>query len=204
LFDIFDSIIADENENLRLASASILYHSLVNDSASARKYCLNQYVQGSDRPLIRSVIDTFLVERDPGLTSQFSEIIRIFLDTSGLNTEGVLVQASLVESDVDKFLEFFYEKEYSHLLRPIGAMESDTDRCMHLAEYLCDFIMFSINQHAMFSKNFLMTTNTLTTVANLLKLKATNVILSENRLDYRRLEFLEFAWARMTSFTESY
>lgn len=73
------------------------------------------------------------------------------------------------EADVDRFLEFFYEGFCEKLFQPFKSLQSaeltktESTEVLEIDEHtacvmnhLCELLCFTINQHAMFCKNFLL------------------------------------------------
>jgi hypothetical protein len=81
-------------------------------------------IKQEQTPLIDYIIARFIDESDSGLRSQLSEVIRVLLDTSGMEGSEGLVTHSGGESDVDEFLNVFYEKYMAKLVAPVLALES--------------------------------------------------------------------------------
>ncbi len=65
-------------------------------------------------------------EGDEGVRSQLAECLRVMLDTSKADQgmDGLMVSAPQ-DSDVDDFLNMFYEKHMTLLLEPVLTIEID-------------------------------------------------------------------------------
>ncbi|KAJ3322231.1 Platinum sensitivity protein [Boothiomyces sp. JEL0866] len=103
------------------ASVSILTNLLDNNPAPVRTYCLSQ-AKEERKTLIEFLIERFKIEDDAGISSLIAENIRILLDTSGIGSNQTL--PVVVDSDLDKFLDYFYENHCSSLFQPLMDIES--------------------------------------------------------------------------------
>jgi protein phosphatase 4 regulatory subunit 3 len=82
-------------------------------------------VKQNNRPLIEFLIHRFIHESDPGLRSQLTEILRILMDTSGLDaSDGIVNHNGGEASDSDEFLNLFYEKFVGFLVGPVLEIEA--------------------------------------------------------------------------------
>ncbi|KAI9350073.1 component of IIS longevity pathway SMK-1-domain-containing protein, partial [Zopfochytrium polystomum] len=184
LLSIFEFTLADSNVAVRLSATAILSSILDHDASLVRSFCLAQTKQ-SAAPLVEFIIGRFLEEPDLGLRSQLSEIIRILLDTSGLDSsEGISTHAA-GDADSDEFLNLFFEKYMSKLAEPILALdygnlskEKDGTEVLILDEskatkcnFICEFLCFSIRQHSYRSKYYILGSSILQKILLLLKAK---------------------------------
>ncbi len=90
LFSIFEYTLADSDRQVRLSAAAMLASVLEHDPSLVRSLCLAQIKE--KRPsIMATIIDNFLVEQDPGLRSQYLDLLRILLEPPssalGLETE---------------------------------------------------------------------------------------------------------------------
>ncbi|KAJ3272131.1 Platinum sensitivity protein [Terramyces sp. JEL0728] len=176
----------------RNASVAILTNLLENNPAPVRSYCLSQAAD-EKKMLIAFLIERFVEEEDMGISSQMAENIRILLDTSGIGTNQTL--PGVVDADLDKFLDYFYENQCNSLFKPLMDIENATagtkndvqsldlnPKLSSILNTLCEMLSFIITQHAMFSKNYLLHNDILKACGVLLKSKDTFLRLSSLRV----------------------
>ncbi|KAI8800995.1 component of IIS longevity pathway SMK-1-domain-containing protein [Cladochytrium replicatum] len=178
LFAVFESTLGDpESRQTRIASAAILAAILDHDAALVRSYCLAQQKQGQ-KPLVDLVVDRFLLENDPGLMSQHAEILRVVLDTSGLDTaEGLVSHPSSQDTDTEAFLDLFYEKYMAKVAEPVTGLELPPDSSIitlspnrsAACHFICDLLCFAIQHHTYRSKYYFLGSNFAGKVVLLLK-----------------------------------
>ncbi|KAJ3194671.1 Platinum sensitivity protein [Irineochytrium annulatum] len=138
LFAIFEYTLADDDIAVRLAATAILWTILEHDSSLVRSFSVAQ-MKGNTRPLIDFIVSRFIEEEDPGLRSQHADIIRIMLDTSGLDTtEGIIPHAA--DSDSDDFLNSFYDTHIAKFAAPVETldtvMQPEDKPCLELFEFI--------------------------------------------------------------------
>ncbi|KAJ2993657.1 Platinum sensitivity protein [Globomyces sp. JEL0801] len=193
ILKIFQKTLADEDISIRTGALAILSSIVEHNPAPVRSFCLAQ-VKSEEETLIGFLISRFLNEGDSGLCSQLVEIIRIILDTSGIGSVEVLTQT--VDSDLDRFLEYFYTKHCDNLFKPLTELmtiplETDPNGADYLPlsqsaattmNFLCELLCFIITQHAMFSKNYLLHHDILKSTSILLKAKQSYLRLSALRV----------------------
>ncbi|KAI8807911.1 component of IIS longevity pathway SMK-1-domain-containing protein [Cladochytrium replicatum] len=178
LFAVFESTLGDpESRQTRIASAAILAAILDHDPALVRSYCLAQQKQGQ-KLLVDLVVDRFLLEKDPGLMSQHAEILRVVLDTSGLDTaEGLVSHPSSQDTDTEAFLDLFYEKYMAKVAEPVTGLELPPDSSIltllpnrsAACHFICDLLCFAIQHHTYRSKYYFLGSNFAGKVVLLLK-----------------------------------
>ncbi|KAJ3411746.1 Platinum sensitivity protein [Chytridiales sp. JEL 0842] len=117
LFAIFEYTLSNADLKIRLAATAIMSSILDHDPALIRSYCMAQAKQGNET-LLDMIISRFVEEADPGLRSQIAEILRILLDNGGVGGTGMAK-----DSDMDEFLNMFYEKYMGKLVAPVLALE---------------------------------------------------------------------------------
>ncbi|KAJ3346188.1 Platinum sensitivity protein, partial [Kappamyces sp. JEL0680] len=93
-----------------------------------------------------------LKEKDDGIRLQIIEILKLLLDTTNA---GSVVSAPLaIDTELDKFLEYFYENCADLVFEKInGSALAEDD--YNLASMLLDLLGFLITQNGMFCKNHL-------------------------------------------------
>ena len=80
---IFEFSLSDPEESVRLATITILSNLLEHDSSVIRAFCLSQSKDGK-HPLVKYMIDIFFEENEPAIMSQYADLIKILLDTTGV------------------------------------------------------------------------------------------------------------------------
>ncbi|KAH6576166.1 hypothetical protein BASA62_001556 [Batrachochytrium salamandrivorans] len=188
LFSVFEYTLGDEDEHVRVASLSILYNILDHDSSLARSFCLAQVKEGQ-RPLIDFLIERFLKETDSGLRSQIADCIRCTLDTSGVDLSNSMAGRVIGETNADHFQQLFYGSHCKSLFAPMSqldkqplvdkrdgsqVMELDS-RMVSICSHLCELLCFTITQHALFIKNFMLHEPILRNMSMLLRAKETHL-----------------------------
>ncbi|TPX33217.1 hypothetical protein SmJEL517_g03825 [Synchytrium microbalum] len=195
LFAIFEYTLADTDMSIRLAVTAILTSVLEHDPGLVRSFCLAQ-AKNNHRPLIDLIIERFLQEPDSGLRSQFAEIIRVLLDTTGLDTTDGIISHVGNDEDGDNFLKMFYEKQVLSLLDPIVTLDAnmihkqegrpevlviDKDR-VAVCNHICELVCFMIKHHTYRSKFYLLNKLVLEKFVLLFKCKDVYVRLSALRV----------------------
>jgi len=105
LFSIFASSLGSPDLKIRLASMAILTNILEHDSSLLRSYSLTQLRQ-NEPDLVSLIIARFLEEPDPGLKSQYAEMIRVVVDTAKPDTPGMSMNVTTaLDSDIDDFFK---------------------------------------------------------------------------------------------------
>ncbi|KAI8910247.1 component of IIS longevity pathway SMK-1-domain-containing protein [Gorgonomyces haynaldii] len=163
-FALFEHNLGNRDESVRTPLLAILSNLLEHDPTMVRAFCIAQ-VEQKQKPLLETMITQFLNEPDLGLMSQYADLIKIVLDTTG----GLLAQPNKVENDVNRFLEIFYRDFSSLLFAPLSAQKDLDQRQEAVVNHLCGILSFSISQHALFCKNYLLQHDHLKDVALLLK-----------------------------------
>ncbi|KAF9181527.1 Platinum sensitivity protein [Haplosporangium sp. Z 11] len=112
LFNVFEIALLDTEPRIKMAGTEIFLSAMEHDPILARSYIVKQAEEKTTPQLMDIVLDRFLSEEDMGLKMQFSEIIRILLDTNtNQNDNGMHVAMDTIpnlDPDADKFLELFY------------------------------------------------------------------------------------------------
>ncbi|KAG0298460.1 Platinum sensitivity protein, partial [Dissophora globulifera] len=204
LFNIFEMALADSERTIKMAGAEIMMSALEHDASLVRGYIVRQadtihrkqdqpqqpqqqpqkqhdQLQAQSLPqrqqLFDVLLDQFLVEKDAGVMTQISELIRVLLDTNpNLNENcmpAMIDNSTRVDSDADRFLILFYKTYSSKLLSPLLNLDSDQtvfDR--HLAtscECICNILSFMVRQHSFRSKYLILSAGIIGKLCLLLK-----------------------------------
>ncbi|KAG0327382.1 Platinum sensitivity protein [Dissophora globulifera] len=204
LFNIFEMALADSERAIKMAGAEIMMSALEHDASLVRGYIVRQadtMHRKQDQPqqpqqqpqkqqdqsqaqslpqrqqLFDVLLDQFLVEKDAGVMTQISELIRVLLDTNpNLNENcmpAMIDNSTRVDSDADRFLILFYKTYSSKLLSPLLNLDSDEtvfDR--HLAtscECICNILSFMVRQHSFRSKYLILSAGIIGKLCLLLK-----------------------------------
>eukprot|EP00842_Homolaphlyctis_polyrhiza_P006972 jgi/Hompol1/864/HPOL_002583-RA len=199
LFALFDITLGDIDEAIRVAAISILHTILEHEPSLVRSFCHAQ-AKENQKTLIGLMIDRFHNEQDLGLRSQLAECLRILVDTSGIDSAEDIVPHVDHKSDAESFLMLFYERGHCEQLfepmvqlqfvplvdAPDGYQVLKLDqRMVSVYSHLCDLLCFIIEQHAMYSKNYLLRNTALKNATLLLKAKEAHLRLSALRV-YRK------------------
>lgn len=90
IYSLFQTTLSDPEPKIRLVSMSILTHVLEHNPEPVRSFCLAQ-AKNQKKPLIDTLIDRVLEERNAGLQLQLVDNIRILLDTSSIGSTDVIL-----------------------------------------------------------------------------------------------------------------
>ncbi|KAJ3219304.1 Platinum sensitivity protein [Dinochytrium kinnereticum] len=191
LFAIFEYTLADSDVSIRLAATAILWSILEHDPAMIRSFCVAQIRQEST-PLIDFIISRFLNETDSGIKSQFVDIIRVLLDTSGTDMGDAGMGHAGNDSDSEEFLNKFYEIYMAKLSEPILKLDPEdykSSEIMYLSEqlastcsHICELLCFAIKQHSYRSKYYILGCKIIQKTVLLLRAKDSYVRLSALRV----------------------
>jgi protein phosphatase-4 regulatory subunit 3 len=83
LFELIESTLQDKSIDIRTKSVAVLFQFLDNSPIGARKYCIEKE-KDRGSTLLDILIEAFLVETDPGISSQIIDNIKALLDTTGI------------------------------------------------------------------------------------------------------------------------
>ncbi|KAG0265149.1 Platinum sensitivity protein [Mortierella polycephala] len=123
LFNVFEIALLDTEPKIKMAGTEIFLSAMEHDPNLARSYIVRQAEEKATPQLMDIVLDRFLSEEDMGLKMQFSEIIRILLDTNtNQNDNGMQVAMDTIpnlDPDADKFLELFYTPYVAKFVSPL-------------------------------------------------------------------------------------
>lgn len=188
IFSLFDSAFSSPDLELRLSAASILASLIENEAELVRSFILSQLRQKKP-DLVSLLISRFLLEQDSGLKSQLAEMIRAIVDNSRQDTPGAPAAPSsavLVDtSDMDDFLNRFYDDLLPKLLEPLTNLEGSFDSKsgglrlsrdeVDTLNYLCEIICFTVKKHTFRIKYFLIASKISTNLMLLLRSKESHL-----------------------------
>ncbi|KAI9343620.1 component of IIS longevity pathway SMK-1-domain-containing protein [Obelidium mucronatum] len=186
LFAIFDYTLVHDDIKIRLAAAAILTSILDHDPSLVRSFCLAQLKQKQPQLLISLLIQRFLNDPDPGLQSQLCELIRTILETDEITGTAISASAVSSDSDVDDFLNLFYDKCVDSLVSPVLAVDSENldslestaaSHCSHI----CEILAFTVKSHSYRSKYYILGSAITSKILLLLRAKETYVKLAALR-----------------------
>ncbi|BFZ54464.1 Platinum sensitivity protein [Savitreella phatthalungensis] len=148
-------------ERSRLAGADVLVCTIEHDPRLARQHILQQDSR-SETTLLELLIDMLLNERDLGVKSQMTEALRCVVDPLAGQ------QTRLDEPEAERFLELFYTKNMTRLMRGLeedGVDAADADTLAHLL----DLLAFFLRAHTFRCKFFVLSHNVSMMVARLMQ-----------------------------------
>jgi len=166
LFEIFESALSETNIKIRLSCADLMNHVLSHDPVLFRQSIIAQ----TDHPLLRNLINRAVSESDIGLLSQFTEIIRILVDTETMEET----------PEKERFLTLFYQTFMKGLMAPIMDVDSDKEkRCTSSdpgeleleaarRQELCELLAYCCQHHGHHIKFFILGNHIASKVAKLL------------------------------------
>ncbi|KAF8968671.1 Platinum sensitivity protein [Entomortierella lignicola] len=190
LFNVFELALSDNETKIKLAGTEIFLSAMEHDPNLVRSYIVKQAEEKAPKQLMNIILDQFLAEEDMGIRLQFSEVVRILLDTNTSQMDNGM-QATLdpipnLDPDADKFLELFYETYVGKFVSPMLELSDDiTSFSRPLAtvcENICQILSFMVRHHTFRSKYYVLSNGIVGKVCLLLK----------NRDQHLRLSALRF------------
>ena len=137
LFNVFETALSDSDRKIKMAGAEIFLSAMEHDPNLVRSYIVKQAEEKSNKQLMDIILDQFLVEEDMGIKLQYSEVIRMLLDTNtnqGDNGMPVALDSMPnLDPDADKFLELFYNPYVGKFVSPLLELSEGTQR--HVISY---------------------------------------------------------------------
>ncbi|KAF8940168.1 Platinum sensitivity protein [Dissophora ornata] len=123
LFNVFETALSDSDRKIKMAGAEIFLSAMEHDPNLVRSYIVKQAEEKSSKQLMDIILDQFLAEEDMGIKLQYSEVIRMLLDTNtnqGDNGMPVTLDSMPnLDPDADKFLELFYNPYVGKFVSPL-------------------------------------------------------------------------------------
>ncbi|KAF9361683.1 Platinum sensitivity protein [Mortierella sp. NVP85] len=190
LFGLFELALADNDRVIKMAGAEIMVSALEHDGGLVRFHIVERSVDTNRRQVFDVLLSQFLVEEDAGIVVQFSELIRVLLDTNpNLSESGMpmLMESSMnPDPNATKFLELFYSFYVDMFVSPLMSLTEDVkilDRLLATrCENICYILSFMVRQHGLRGKNYVLSSGIIGKVCLLLK----------NRDRHLRLSALKF------------
>ncbi|KAF9425823.1 Platinum sensitivity protein [Podila epigama] len=163
LFNIFELALSDTEPKIKMAGAEILLSAMEHDPNLVRSYIVKQSEDKEQRQLMDIILDQLLVEKDVGIQLQYSEVLRVLLDTNPNQMEGgmqLINNNSSHDPDADKFLDLFYETYIGKFVSPLLELSEDTlefDRPQaSMYEIICQIMTFLVRSHTFRSKYYVL------------------------------------------------
>lgn len=122
LFNIFEMALSDTEPKIKMAGAEILLSAMEHDPNLVRSYIVKQSEDKDQRQLMDVLLDQMLVEDDVGIKLQYSEVLRVLLDTNPNQMDNgmqIVNNATPHDPDLDKFLDLFYLRFVEKLVSPM-------------------------------------------------------------------------------------
>lgn len=197
LFSVITFALKHHDAAVRVAGTDILVALIDHDPHMVRSHIFNA-IKEKAKPLTDTLIELLLTEVDLGVKSQMADAIKILLDPvtsqmgmemmnrgGGQNAEimakrgagGPGAQAQHQNNfnpTTNAFIDSFYESSARRLFAPLKALEGRSDMTnlsVHetmLYTHLVDVLCFFVRQHAHKSKQFILSENLHSRVAQLL------------------------------------
>jgi protein phosphatase-4 regulatory subunit 3 len=156
--------LTDPEYTIRMAVTEILVNILEYEPSLLRSFILAQTKHGA-RPLTELLIERLVEEQELGMQMQFVEILRLLLDIARPDCSGSISisgvsggsgkdeSTSAAYAESTNFLHFFYNENFSLLVKPLRQLDSSSKLddakatlINHLLELLCFFIRTHTNR----------------------------------------------------------
>ncbi|KAF9113994.1 Platinum sensitivity protein [Mortierella sp. AM989] len=190
LFNVFELALSDAEPKIKMAGTEIFLSAMEHDPNLVRSYIVKQAEEKVPKQLMNIILDQFLAEGDMGIKLQFSEVIRILLDTNTSQMDnGAQVALDAIpnlDPDADKFLELFYGSYVGRFVSPMLELSDDittfTRPVATVCENICQILSFMVRHHTFRSKYYVLSNGIVGKVCLLLR----------NRDQHLRLSALRF------------
>ncbi|KAF9384342.1 Platinum sensitivity protein [Podila verticillata] len=189
LFNIFEMALSDTEPKIKMAGAEILLSAMEHDPNLVRSYVVKQSEDKDQKQLMDVLLDQMLVEDDVGIKLQYSEVLRVLLDTNPNQMDNgmqIINNATPHDPDLDKFLDLFYLRFVEKLVSPMLELPEDVpsfDRKLSsLCENICQILTFIVRSHSFRSKYYVLSSG----------IVAKMCLLFKNRDQHLRLCALRF------------
>jgi len=120
---VFETALSDSEPKIRMAGTEIFLSAMEHDPNLVRSYIVKQSEEQAPKQLMNIILDQFLIEQDMGIKLQYSEVIRMLLDTNTSQGENGMPAAldaiPHLDPDADKFLDLFYGSHISKFVSPL-------------------------------------------------------------------------------------
>lgn len=129
LFNIFEMALSDTEPKIKMAGAEILLSAMEHDPNLVRSYIVKQSEDKDQRQLMDVLLDQMLVEEDVGIKLQYSEVLRVLLDTNPNQMDNgmqIVNNTAPHDPDLDKFLDLFYQRFVEKLVSPMLELSEGT------------------------------------------------------------------------------
>ena len=167
LFDVTCSILQDEDDSIRLKGMDVMMSTLQHDPSSLRSFLMQQENK-ENSTLLKTMIDTLMLESESGLQEQMCDVLRMLLDPES-------IQPNVKERS--EFWDLFYQKYFWQVINMLTEDSTSTTLVLIL-----DLLCFCVHVHAMWIKYFTMRNKMIDKVAKLLYRKEKVVVLAALRL----------------------
>jgi protein phosphatase-4 regulatory subunit 3 len=181
--------------SVRVGATDILVSMIDHDPSMVRQ---TVYDQVHNKPmrlpaLTETLIDLLLVEVDLGVKSQISEALKVLLDScqpqmqqQQQGQQDARIRAlSVMDPQHDAFLEHFYQHWATRLFRPLLDLEKRTSMQFSPSQegifsYLIDILCFYTQRHGHRCKFFVLTSNLVNRILQLLDCKEKHLQLGQS------------------------
>ncbi|KAF9915417.1 Platinum sensitivity protein [Lobosporangium transversale] len=193
LFNLFEAALSDTDPKIKMAGTEIFMFAMEYDPNLIRAHIVRQAEEKSSKQLMDIILDQFLGEEDMGIKLQYSETIRLLLDTNTSQGDNgitaTLDPTPNLDPDSDKFLELFYGPYIGKFVSPLLELsEGKYDATVFsrstatVCENICQILSFIVRNHTFRSKYYVLSSGVVSKVCVLLK----------NRDQHLRLSALRF------------
>ncbi|GJJ70899.1 protein phosphatase 4 regulatory subunit 3 [Entomortierella parvispora] len=190
LFNVFELALSDSEPSIRMAGTEIFLSAMEHDPNLVRSYIVKQSEEQTPKQLMNIILYQFLIEQDMGIKLQYSEVIRMLLDTNTSQCENGMPAAldaiPHLDPDADKFLDLFYASHISKFVSPLLELSNDMttlERSLaSVCENACQILSFMVRNHSFRSKYYVLSSGIVDKISLLLR----------NRDQHLRLSALRF------------
>jgi protein phosphatase-4 regulatory subunit 3 len=188
-FSIFDKVLTDVDQAIRIGSTDILTCSLNHDASLLRHFILTQSAE--DYPLLTCLVDRLLHERDSGMKAQLKDILQMLLDPEVQEVARDKSEQYDTDREKNEFLYLFYDKFFDKLIQPfmldtrvpngIAATQADPTGDEDCRIFICELLCFCVAQHGYRIKHYIFRHNIVSKILLLLKQKHKYLVLGAIR-----------------------
>ncbi|KAI7900067.1 component of IIS longevity pathway SMK-1-domain-containing protein [Cokeromyces recurvatus] len=194
LLDIMCYSLVHSDKTIRTTAVNLLQSFTELDVSTVRSHLLTQTMQKRDKPLlIQIIVEQCAADANHELKIQYFEILRHLLDSNNnnnnhSNSPPINDLHGKKSSEIDEFLDLFYEKYMDAFLKPIKDLEIKdmylkgpveplelTSDQAQLCLYICEFINFMVRNHGYRSKYVMLNSDTVKKVLQLYRSKYTYI-----------------------------
>ncbi|KAF9439143.1 Platinum sensitivity protein [Entomortierella beljakovae] len=189
LFNIFELAFSDTEPKIKMMGTEIFLSAIEHDPNLVRTFIVTQSEEKASKQLMNIVLDQFLTEDDIGIKLQFSEAIRMLLDTNTSQVDSgthlALDSIPSVDPIADRFLDLFYDIHVGKFVSPLLELNDDCTTFPRsvavVCENICQILSFMVRSHTFRSKYYVLSNGIVTKVCVLLKNRDLHLRLSALR-----------------------